>query len=243
MKKTRSFLLILAAVLAAVSLASCHGPVSGDPATGDVPAVTTGDATGPETAPLSFQIQRFEKDGISVEFVKISGMTDANLQIRLNQKIKDFYTWQWLQSAPEDTAKYTATASCCQIGNYLSVVRILEVVTEDSAYSSSEFSAQTFDLRTGDAVDTVLLSGREVMAVSEKFQLTHPASEAPGVECFAAYLADNDLISTCCFTSSGVAIYIPHPKDLPEDYLLFEAAFADAFGVLTLEAAAQLQEG
>lgn len=241
MKIYKLFSLVLAATLVATCFTAC-GSKEIDGSDSDAPISSSENTEAPKPTQISFDINKFEKKKASVEFVKINGMTDERLQIRLNQNIKDFYTWQWINEDEEDTAKYTATAKYYFKGNLLSVIRILETTAESAAYPISEISAQTYDITTGNIVENILLSGDKVKNAADKFRLIYPDTEVPNAaERFAAYLDDSDTITTCYLTDSGIAVYVPAVSHAEGDYWIFEASYADASEILAPEAAAEIK--
>lgn len=241
MKKYKLLSLALAVMLAVTCFTAC-GNKEIDGSDSDAPISSSENTEAPKPTQISFEINKFEKGNASVEFVKISGMTDERLQIRLNQNIKDFYTWQWINEDAEDTAKYTATAKYYFKGNLLSVIRILNTAEEGASHPISEISAQTYDITTGNIVENILLNGDKVKNAADKFRLIYPDTEVPNAaERFAAYLDDSDTITTCYLTDSGIAVYMPVASHAEGDYWIFEARYADASEILTPEAADEIK--
>ncbi len=85
---------------------------------------------------------------ISVEYVEISGMKDAEIQDELNENLKTFSLWYVSGLSQEENNK-TVTASYALIDNYICVYAELLETGDSLPYPIKRFDATTYDLETG----------------------------------------------------------------------------------------------
>ena len=182
-------------------------------------------------------------DDLKVEYVAVR-LDDKTVETSLNDDLRDFYLAQWLRydgkssyafvdedippQPKEPYDRYEGKATYAVVTDFLSVTRALTSTNLlSSAWPLKEFSAQTYNLRTGGLFSLPLTTAQLRQAIDEgKFRQVHPEKPIEGAAAqLSASLGEGP--TPFYLTETAVGLYLNDPKHEEGEYWLFEAKIDD----------------
>ena len=134
--------------------------------------------------------------GVETKFVTVSGLSDPEIQEKLNQELYAFSTWGLGGSDEDDVTTEGIDFKYSLVGNYISVRRFDTTTRKDAAYPVNNIRSLVFDLETGEYAGGLyefIDSGLDLIEAvkSGKFVQVYPETAIDGADdVLAAYIAD-----------------------------------------------------